>query len=86
MNFRLKIKEFAHAPIHRHQILEVLKDYKRPSDKISELIKNGELISLKKGLYIVGPTTNLRPPEPLLIANHLRGPSYISIESALSYW
>jgi hypothetical protein len=29
---------------------------------------------------------DLPSPEPFLIANHLRGPSYVSLESALSYW
>jgi hypothetical protein len=29
---------------------------------------------------------DLPTPEPFLIANHLRGPSYVSLESALSYW
>ena len=29
---------------------------------------------------------DLPSPEPFLLANHLRGPSYVSLESALSYW
>ena len=33
-----------------------------------------------------GPETNLPIPNSFLIANHLRGPSYVSLESALSYW
>ncbi len=33
-----------------------------------------------------GPKTELPVPEPFLIANHLRGPSYVSLEAALSYW
>ena len=79
-------KGFGDAPFSRHLILEMLKDYKRPNDKISELVKGGELIPLKRGLYIAGPETDLPVPEPFLIANHLRGPSYVSVEAALSYW
>lgn len=67
-------------------MLDMLKDYKRPNDKISELIKGGELIPLKKGLYVSGVKTDLTGPEPFLIANHLWGPSYTSLESAMSYW
>ena len=79
-------KGFGDAPFSRHLILEMLKDYKRPNDKISEWVKSGELLSIRRGLYIPGPKTDLPVPEPFLIANHLRGPSYVSLEAALSYW
>ncbi|MEY4604457.1 MAG: hypothetical protein RIT43_1749, partial [Bacteroidota bacterium] len=80
------IKDYTNAPITRHVLLEILREYKRPNDKISELIKNGELISLRRGLYVPGPATGLPIPKSFLIANHLRGPSYVSLEAALSYW
>lgn len=86
MDFRKKIKEYAEAPISRHLILEILSDYQSPNDKISELLKSNQLISIRRGLYIAGPEMDLPTPEPFLIANHLRGPSYVSLESALSYW
>lgn len=86
MDFRAKIKDFAEGPISRYLILELLSDYDRPNDKISELIKNKELISIRRGLYITGPEMDLPSPEPFLIANHLRGPSYVSLEAALSHW
>ncbi len=86
MDFRTVIKEYTEAPISRHLVLEMLSDYQRPNDKISELLKSKELISIRRGLYIVGPKIDLPSPEPFLIANHLRGPSYVSLESALSYW
>ncbi|MBT3582992.1 hypothetical protein HN510_04190 [Candidatus Woesearchaeota archaeon] len=86
MDFRKMIKEYAEAPISRHLILELLSDYQSPNDKISELLKSKELISIRRGLYITGPEMDLPTPEPFLIANHLRGPSYVSLESALSYW
>jgi hypothetical protein len=86
MNFREIIKQYAEAPIPRHLILELLSDYQSPNDKISELIKSKELISIRRGLYTTGPKLDLPSPEPFLIANHLRGPSYVSLESALSYW
>lgn len=86
MSFRTLIKEHAEAPICRHLILDLLSTYQRPNDKVSELLKNEELISIRRGLYTVGPKMDLPSPEPFLIANHLRGPSYVSLESALSYW
>ena len=85
MYFDKIAKSLGEIPLSRHLILELLKDYKRPNDKISEWVKSGELIILRRGLYIPGRESNLPKPEPFLIANHLRGPSYVSLESALSY-
>jgi len=86
MDFKTTITAFSETPLSRHTILALLKDYKRPNDKISELLKSGELISIRRGLYMIGPKMGLLSPEPFLVANHLRGPSYVSLESALSYW
>ena len=86
MDFRGSIRQFAEVPLNQQLIMDVLKDYKRPFAKINRLIKNGELIVLRRGLFVPGPKTNIAQPEPFLVANHLRGPSYISLESALSYW
>lgn len=86
MNFREDIEKYTAAPLSRHLILDLLNDYKRPNDKISELVKAGLLTILKNGLYIPGIKSKLRTAEPFLIANHLWGPSYVSMESALSYW
>lgn len=86
MEFRKIAKGFGEAPFSRHLMLEMLKDYKRPNDKINELVKSGELISIRRGLYMSAPGNDLPVPAPFLIANHLRGPSYVSLEAALSYW
>lgn len=86
MRVRRILKEYTEAPVSHRILAEALVSYNRPNDKISELIKSGELISLKRGLYIAGAELDLAIPEPFLIANHLRGPSYVSLESALSYW
>ena len=86
MVFSRKVKEYTEAPITHNIVAEMLPEYNRPNDKISELIKSGELVSIRRGLYIPGPETDLPIPNLFLIANHLRGPSYVSMESALSYW
>ncbi|MEZ2441792.1 hypothetical protein AB6805_08720 [Chitinophaga sp. RCC_12] len=86
MSFRDAVYEYAGEPLTRQIMLDLLKDFKRPNDKINELIKKGELTSIKKGLYVTGPKINIAKPEPFLIANHLWGPSYVSMDAALSYW
>lgn len=70
-----------------HQLLlSWLKDYKRPNDKILGLKAQGILEPLKKGLYIAGPAVTDKKPDKFLAANHLLGPSYVSVETALSYY
>ncbi len=86
MSFRKKIKPYIFAPLSHQLVSDVLAEYNRPNDKINELVKSGELIALRRGLYVPGPELDLPIPEYFLIANHMRGPSYISMESALSYW
>lgn len=66
-------------------LLSLLSEYKRPHDKILELHKKGILTSLKRGVYICGPLIEEERPSSLLIANHLIGPSYVSLDTALSY-
>jgi predicted transcriptional regulator of viral defense system len=86
MAFQDSLLEYAEEPLTRQLILDLLREYKRPNDKINELIKSGELTAVKKGLYIPGIKSNIAKPESFLVANHLRGPSYVSLESALSFW
>ena len=86
MNLRKKIKAYTEAPLTHSLVMDALASYNRPNDKISEMISKGELISLRRGLYVAGPELDLPIPDRFVIANHLRGPSYISLESALSYW
>jgi hypothetical protein len=86
VEFKDAIRQYAEEPITRQIILPLLKEYKRPYDKISELIKQEILLPVKRGMYVAGPKLNTQTPEPFLLANHILGPSYVSIESALSYW
>lgn len=64
---------------------DVLKDYARPRDKISDLIRKGMIIRVKKGLYILGDGYRRRPYSKELLANLIYGPSYISLDYALQY-
>ena len=86
MKFEDQIREFEGQPLNRQILMDMLKDYKRPYDKINELVKKEALIPVRKGIFVPGPALHLASPEPFLLANHLKGPSYISMETALSYW
>ncbi len=84
MNFNQAIIPYATKPISYHLVRSLLKEYKRPNDKINELVKQGILTPLKKGLYMTGPIVTPHP-DPFLIANHIWGPSYVSLDTALSW-
>jgi len=79
------IRSYASQPLTHQVVISLLKDYKRPNDKIHALLNDGILESIKKGLYIAGPAIKTAKPEPFLLANHILGPSYVSLDTALSY-
>jgi uncharacterized protein YifN (PemK superfamily) len=80
------LEKFGIIPIDYSTIVSVLPSYKSPKDKIAALEKSGEIIRLKKGLFVVAPMFHHLPISKELIANHLYGPSYISLETALSIY
>lgn len=63
------------------QLLFENKLYKDPHHKIQSLVKKGDLIPLKRGMY----ETDAKLPGYVL-ANEIMGPSYLSFEYALSYY
>jgi predicted transcriptional regulator of viral defense system len=66
-------------------MIGLLKDYVNPNNKISQLVKSGILERVIKGLYTAGSALRVERPDPFLLANQILGPSYVSVESALSY-
>jgi predicted transcriptional regulator of viral defense system len=59
--------------------------YSNPRDKISRLLKSGDLVRIKKGIYVFGPRAARRPYSVETLANLIYGPSVISLEYALSW-
>lgn len=86
MSIALRLLAFSGQALSTQVLLGILADYQRPYDKIVDLVKQGYLVQLRKGLYITSSNIDSQQPEPFLIANHLYGPSYISLDSALFYW
>jgi predicted transcriptional regulator of viral defense system len=67
-------------------LLDALRTYARPRDKISDLLRKGIIVRVKKGLYIFGKDYRREYYSPELIANLIYGPSYLSFEFALQYY
>ena len=80
------LNQFGVIPIDYGVLASQLTAYKSPRQKIGELEKEGSLIRLKRGLYAVSPKISGKLLSTELIANHIYGPSYVSLESALRYY
>ena len=61
------------------------KEYEQPIIKINSMIKKGQLIHLKRGVYALAQDYRDHPLNMISIANILHKPSYVSYEYALSY-
>ena len=66
-------------------LLHVLREYKKPRDKIRGLLRNEDIIRVKKGLYVLGKEYN-KPYNKYILANLIYGPSYITAQTALGFW
>lgn len=74
--------------VFTHEYIEaILSPYvSNVNAKISYMVKKGELIRLKKGVYAFGKEYQTIPIDMMSIANTLYAPSYVSFDYALSYY
>ncbi|MFT3675458.1 MAG: hypothetical protein QM781_06125 [Chitinophagaceae bacterium] len=86
MSLEQSLLKYEGQPITQGILKDLLKEYLRPHNKVRELEKRNILTPVKRGLYIIGPSLSSRRPSLYLLANHIYGPSYVSLEAALSYW
>lgn len=77
------LQQFGTITFSHGALLPVLKDYRRPNDKIAEWLRQGVLLSVKRGHYVLGGSG--RTPRLPLVANHLYGPSCVSLDYALAW-
>ena len=82
----IKLNQFGVIPIDYKTLITTLGNYKSPKDKVTRMERDGEIIRLKKGLFVVTQKVHLQTLSRELIANHLLGPSYVSCETALSFY
>lgn len=55
-------------------------------NQITDWIKKGYLIKLKKGLYVFDEAERQKKVSKFFLANQIYTPSYVSLESALSFY
>ena len=91
LQFFMKIIELRNAlpsSIFSHAMITALleKSISNVNDKISNLVKKGDLIRLKKGFYTFSKPYRTQPIDFISVANSLYAPSYVSFEYALSFY
>jgi hypothetical protein len=67
------------------QLTACLAHLSKPRDKIHKLLAKGDIVRIRKGLYVFGHAYRRQPLSREVLANLIYGPSYISLEYALSY-
>lgn len=68
------------------QLVSCLRGYAKPRDRISGLLADGSLIHIRKGLYVFGERYRRAPLAREYLANLIYGPSYVSLDYALSHY
>ena len=81
-----KLEQFGIVPVDYGVLRSVYSNYSFPRNKIAALEQEGKIIRLKRGCYVVSPDVSKQLLSVELIANHIYGPSYVSMESALRYY
>jgi len=81
-----QLKQFGIIPFTNSALKLLLGNYSSPNDKISSLMASGDIIQIKKGLYVVSEDYRSKKISKEIIANLIFGPSYLSLDFALSYY
>jgi hypothetical protein len=85
MTNSLLIKSIPYEEFDYQTLLDSVHGYAQPRMKISGMLAKGDIVRVKKGLYILGESLRRRPFCRELLANLIYGPSYVSLEYALHY-
>ena len=80
-----KLRNIGIVPINKDILYSLYDHLKRPDEKVVELEQKGFIIRVKRDLYVVTQKVHNQEISSELVANHLYGPSYVSLESALAY-
>ena len=81
-----QLNEIGTIPVTTSIIESLYPELKSADKKVTWLEKQGIIIRLKRGLYVINPEYSGKTLSSELIANHLYAPSYISMSTALRYY
>lgn len=74
------------VPFDYQLAMDRLRDFRAPRDKLRRLCEDGEIVQVKRGLYISGTTGEEGlAVDPRVLSGLVYGPSYVSLETALAH-
>ena len=80
------LEHIGNIPVSTSAVASLFPEMKAGNQKVRNLEAAGQIIRLKKGLYVVSPKVSRVALSTELIANHLYAPSYVSKQTALRYY
>lgn len=80
------IINFGNVPIGISAFESVMPDYNFLQNKICSMEHNGQLIRLRRGMYVQSPSVTGKVISLELVANHIYSPSYVTGLYALRYY
>lgn len=80
------LAKYGNLPVSSTALALEFSDIRKPGQKLGLLERNGDIIRLKRGLYVCSEKITGKVLSPELIANRLLTPSYISMSTALRYY
>jgi len=87
MEFEKLLKILRDEPVFESSLLfagDVQPKYIRL--QLDRWVKAGKIHQLRRGVYVLASPYQKQKPHPFLVANMLQKPSYISLQSALSFY
>lgn len=74
------------VPFDYQLAMDRLRDFQAPRDKLHRLCESGEIIQVKRGLYIAGTPGGVGAVDPRVLSGLVYGPSYVSLETAFAHY
>jgi predicted transcriptional regulator of viral defense system len=86
MKFINLLKKVGDVPCFSTRFLAAGENLPQVRSQLARWVKDGRLIKLHKGFYTLAEPYRKIKPELFTIANSLKSPSYVSLQSALSWY
>ncbi|MDR0733275.1 MAG: hypothetical protein LBF08_04350 [Dysgonamonadaceae bacterium] len=81
-----RLKGLGIIPVNKDILYSLYGNLKFPENKVADLERKGFIIRIKRDLYVVSRQVHNQEISRELVANHLYGPSCVSLESALAHY
>jgi hypothetical protein len=81
-----RLKNTGIIPVNKDILYSLYGGLKFPENKVADLERKRLVIRIKRNLYVISKKVHNQEISRELVANHLYGPSYVSLESALAHY